>query len=155
MHVSSLVSSSNLPAEKKKEKNTYLFFLSVKKMSASKMKMRERKLKNQPVSVQYPSSSTNSGGSGILIIITNVIFFFLIDSVTRGWRKAIRVRWLYRWRDTFLLYLWFRWSWWCWPIWHAHICRKTKNCTPVGWMGPRTSKRWRRLYQRDAQMHHR
>lgn len=52
-------------------------------MSASKVKMRERKLKNQPVSVQYPSSSTNFGDSGIYLLFIN--YFFKIDiSVTRG-----------------------------------------------------------------------
>lgn len=54
-------------------------------MSASKVKMRERKLKNQPVSVQYPSSSTqNSRGNGICFIDIGWL-------VRMFERKAIRV----------------------------------------------------------------
>lgn len=36
----------------------------MQRMSASKAKMREKKLRNQPISVQYPGTSTQNGDSG-------------------------------------------------------------------------------------------
>lgn len=57
-------------------------------MSASKVKMRERKLRNQPVSVQYPSSSTNTGGSGINLFL---LFFSLTLVLVVDVRRFVSV----------------------------------------------------------------